>query len=121
MQDYHQVVKKSVNSDTDTTTIGAGTGFSGSPSNMLYNPRETFVDINFNLYVADCYNSRIQFFRPGQLNGTIVNVTDLTLSFYRPSEVVLDADGYLYIVDSFNDHIVGERTHGFRCLTISVQ
>jgi hypothetical protein len=49
----HQVVKKWLNDNINASTIGAGTGLSGSASNMLNEPRGIFVDINFDLYVAD--------------------------------------------------------------------
>jgi len=39
-----------------TTTIVAGTGVQGAESDMLQFPRGMFVDINLDLYVADCDN-----------------------------------------------------------------
>jgi len=56
----HKVILKSLNISTNTSTIGAGTGSSGSTSNQLKNPSGIFVDINFDLYVADSQNNRIQ-------------------------------------------------------------
>ncbi|UJR16931.1 hypothetical protein I4U23_003829 [Adineta vaga] len=43
----------------------AGIGSAGSATNMLFNPRGIFVDINYKLYVADCGNNRIQLFSSG--------------------------------------------------------
>jgi hypothetical protein len=73
MTDLHQVVAKSLNSASNAVIIvAAGTGCIGSSSNMLYQPHGIFVDISFDLYVADSGNNRIQLFRPGQLNATSV-------------------------------------------------
>ena len=44
----------------------------GSASDRLADPQGIFVDIDFNLYVADNGNNRIQLFLPGQLNATTV-------------------------------------------------
>jgi hypothetical protein len=115
----HQVVKKWLNDSTNTSTIVAGTGINGSSSNMLNRPNGIFVDINFDLYVADWYNHRIQLFRSGQSNGITVagdgsSTTTIALSF--PNGIVLDADKYLFIVDQHNHRIVGPGPNGFRCL-----
>lgn len=85
---------------------------------MLYNPNGIFVDNNFNLYVADTGNHRIQFFQSGQLTATTVvgKGAPGTISLYNPTDVLLDADGYLFIVDSGNYRIVGSASNGFRCI-----
>ncbi len=85
MRDLHQVVTKPLNSTSNVLRMVAGTGCNGSYSNMLNNPYGIFVDINFDLYVADCGNNRIQLFPSGQLNGTTVpeigpSGTTITLS-----------------------------------------
>jgi NHL repeat len=119
MRDLHQVVAKSLNSVSDVlTTIVAGVGCSGSTSNMLSSPYGIFVDINFDLYVADCGNNRIQLFPSDQLNGITVvgNGATETITLSCPTGVVLDADNYLFIVDSNNHRIVGSGPNGFRCL-----
>jgi hypothetical protein len=114
----YQVVAMSLNSSANTPTIVAGNGSSGSTSNMLYWPNGIFVDISFNLYVADSGNNRIQKFEPGQLNGTTVagNQTTGTIALNSPHGVVLDGDNYLFIVDGGNNRIVGQGPNGFRCL-----
>ena len=85
---------------------------------MLYYPYGIFVDIDFDLYVADSYNHRIQLFQSGQSNGTTVAgiVVPGTITLYYPKSVVLDGDGYLFIVDSNNNRIVGSGPTGFRCV-----
>jgi hypothetical protein len=116
---FHQVVTTSLNSDSNITRTVAGNGTAGSASNMLRNPKGIFVDINFDLYVADYNNSRIQLFKSGQLNATTVAGNESfnpTITLYHPSGIVLDADGYLFIVDCGNNRIVGSGPNGFRCL-----
>jgi hypothetical protein len=115
----HQVVTESLNSVSNMLTIVAGIGCAGSSSYMLSHPQGIFVDINFDLYVADCGNNRIQLFQSGQLNATTVagnesSITTITLKC--PSGIVLDADKYLFIVDSGNNRIVGSGPNGFRCI-----
>jgi hypothetical protein len=115
----HQVEKKWLSDSTNTSAIVAGTGIDGSASNMLNRPHGIFVDINFDLYVADHNNHRIQLFPFGQSNGTTVagngsSPTTIILNF--PTGVVLDADKYIFIVDCFHHRIVGSGPNGFRCL-----
>ena len=114
----HQVVKKWIYSNTTATTVVAGIGSSGSALNRLHNPRGIFVDSNFDLYVADSSNHRIQRFRRGEPNGTTVvgkGASD-TITLNYPSGVVLDADGFLFIVDQGNNRIIWSGPLGFRCI-----
>jgi hypothetical protein len=115
----HQVVTESLNSVSNMLTIVAGIGCAGSSPYMLNSPCGIFVDINFDLYVADCGNNRIQLFQSGQLNATTVagngsSITTITLNC--PSGIVFDADKNLFIVDSGNNRIVGSGPNGFRCI-----
>ncbi len=119
MFDRHQVVKKWLNDNTSTSSIAAGTGAFGSTSNTLHDPFGIFVDTNFDLYVADSGNARIQLFRSGQLNAITVagaNSPNTTITLNWPTGIVLDADKYLFIVDSDNNRIVGSGPTGFRCI-----
>jgi hypothetical protein len=119
IRDLHQVVTKPLNSVSNTLTIIAGTCFSGSSSYMLDSPYGIFVDINFDLYVADCVNNRIQLFQSGQLNGTTVagsGSLNTTITLKHPTGIVLDADSNLFIVDRDNNRIVGSGPNGFQCL-----
>ena len=63
MVDHHQVVKRSFFDTVNMTNIIAGNSTNGSESNMLSSPRGIFVTKEFDLYVADCGNNRIQRFR----------------------------------------------------------
>ena len=114
----NQVVKTSLCSNSNATIIVAGNGTQGSGSYMLFGPNGIFVDQNFTLYVADCYNNRIQRFIVGQLNGTTIagNGTNGTISLYQPTAIILDANGYLYITDYGNSRIVASGPTGFRCI-----
>jgi DNA-binding beta-propeller fold protein YncE len=114
----NQVFKTSVGHNLNISDIVAGNGTAGSASNMLNEPHGIFVDINFNLYVADTLNHRIQLFKPEHLVGITVaggKATE-TIELNRPMGIVLDADGYLFIVDEGNHRIVGSGPGGFRCL-----
>ena len=117
MYSEHKVVKKWLNSNPSTMTA-AGTGSYGSASNKLNSPYGIFVDTNFDLYVADQYNHRIQLFRLGQINGTTVagsTSPNLTISLYYPSYVILDGNKYLFITD-LSHRIIGSDENGFRCI-----
>jgi len=119
MQYSHKVISKSLNISTNTSIIVAGNGSYGQASNMLYAPRGIFVDINFDLYVADYSNDRIQLFQQGTLNGITVagsGSSTITISLYRPTGIILDADKYLYIIEYGSHRIVGQGPTGFRCL-----
>lgn len=116
---YHQVVKRSLNNTMMATTIAAGTGFSGDALDELDDPRGIHVDINFDLYVADCGNDRIQLFQLDSTNGiTVAGETSLypTITLSCPSGIALDVDKYLFIADHLNHRIVGSGPNGFRCL-----
>jgi hypothetical protein len=115
---HHHVIKMSLSDGTTTPTIHAGTGVPGSASNMLNGPHGIFVHTNFDLYVADFNNNRIQLYQSGQSNGITVagNGAPGSITLNHPTSVILDADRYLFIVDSDNHRIVGSNQAGFRCL-----
>jgi len=115
----HKVVKSWLNDTVITSTIVAGTGTQGYAPDELDEPRGIFVDLNFDLYVADCVNGRIQLFQVGQSNGKTVagnKSPNRTISLDCPTGIVLDAQKYLFIVDQGNNRIVGSGPNGFRCL-----
>lgn len=120
MYHLHQVVTKSLNSYSNAFSTVAGIRSTrGSASNMLDNPLGIFVDVNFDLYVADTSNNRIQLFPLGELYATTVagsGSSTTTITLNHPTAVVLDADKYLFIVDSGNHRIVGSGPTGFRCI-----
>ncbi|CAF1559920.1 unnamed protein product [Adineta steineri] len=120
MPDHHQVVKRSlIGSVMNSNVVAVGTGIYGSASNQLGSPRGIFVDVNSDLYVADCGNDRVQLFQPEEAHGiTIAGSTtqNPTITLRCPSGITLDADKYLFIVDSGNHRIVSSSLNGFRCL-----
>ena len=118
LADNDQVVKKSLNTTPNSLAIVAGTGVGGSASDQLNDPQGIFIHINFDLYVADSSNSRIQLFRFGELNATTVagSTASGTITLYYPTSVVLDADTNLFIVDQNSHRIVASGLNGFRCI-----
>ncbi|CAF4107638.1 unnamed protein product, partial [Adineta steineri] len=120
MRDHHQVVKRSLNDPLMTSNrVATGTSIKGSASNQLASPVGIFVDVNLNLYVADCGNDRVQLFNSGESNGVTVagsGSVNPTITLRCPSGIMLDAEKYLFIVDQLNHRIVGSGLNGFRCL-----
>ncbi|CAF4246229.1 unnamed protein product [Adineta steineri] len=115
----HQIMKYPSSSSTNNSGIRiAGNGSSGSLSNLLTNPMGIFVDTNFNLYVADSGNNRIQFFKPGETNGSTVvgTVSSSNIILRKPTSVILDGNGYLFIVDSNNNRIIMSGSLYTRCI-----
>ena len=114
----HQVLMKSLNTNSTIWTIAAGTDCSGSTSNTLNGPCGIFVDTDLNLFVTDCLNNRVQKFLSAQVNAITVagNGALDTITLNCPSGVILDGDGYLFIVDSNNHRVVASGPTGFRCI-----
>ena len=108
----------SLNSIGNTISTRAGNGTSGSTSTQLSGPWGIFVDKNFDLYVADAGNHRIQRFRSGDSNGTTVAGSSIAnnLSLNYPTDVVLDAFGHIYIADSANSRIIRVTSNTYQCL-----
>ena len=118
LEDYHQIIRKSLNNSFDQVRIVAGTGITGSTSFMLNRPQGIFVDVNLDLYVADRSNNRVQLFPFDQSDGTTIagNGSSLsTIHLDHPVVVVLDANKYVFIVDHGNHRIIGSDSNGFRC------
>ena len=119
MQDSDQVIQTSLLTNGSSSWPVAGTGTGGSNSDQLKKPQGIFVDFQFNLYVADRDNGRIQKFTSGNTTGTtiavnIISANPTTLS--KPTGVVLDGDGYLFIMDMDKKRIIGQGLYGFRCV-----
>ena len=114
----HQVVTKSLSDPTNALSIVAGKGCSAAGSDGLARPWGIFVTLNLSLYVADCYNHRIQRFHSGQANAMTMagNGAPGTINLAYPTDVVLDGNGYLFIVDRDSHGIFGSGPSGFRCV-----
>jgi hypothetical protein len=114
----HLVIKQSLNNGSNKSVIVAGNGTQGLGNNMLNGPRGIFVTIHFDLYIADCWNHRVQLFKPGQSDGITVtgSISTSSMNLRNPTGVVLDADDYLFIVDNGNHRIIGLGSNGFYCV-----
>ncbi|CAF1478174.1 unnamed protein product [Adineta ricciae] len=119
MYNQHKVIKRWLNDADLTPKIVAGNGTEGSALNELSSPVGIFVDVNFDLYVADYRNNRIQQFEVGQLNGKTrvgQGSSNFTITLSLPIGIVLDAQKYLFILEQGSGRIMGEDANGFRCL-----
>ncbi|CAF5074527.1 unnamed protein product [Rotaria sp. Silwood1] len=118
IRDGHQIVKISLDSKDSTWSNVAGMGCAGSTEDMLDQPFGIYVNDNYDLYVADTGNDRIQLFHHGESKGITVAGRTLGERFAldKPSSIMLDADNNLFIVDSGNQRIVRVGANGFRCL-----
>lgn len=115
----HMVTRTSWQDRSNSFTIVAGTGSPGLSTITLNNSRGIFVTSNLDLYVADCNNDRVQFFRAGQTNATTVqwSGSNSTLILDSPVGVTLDADGYLYIVSLSHHRVIAVSPAGSgRCV-----
>ena len=119
LDSQHVVIKNSLPAGLVSTTVAAGTWSFGTSSTELSGPNGIFVDRNnFNMYIADSYNHRIQLFQFNQRNATTVAGSGApgTISLNYPDTITVDADGYMFIADTANHRIVGSGPAGFRCI-----
>ncbi|CAF0747240.1 unnamed protein product [Adineta steineri] len=119
MSSKNKIVKRWLNDGEMNAKTVAGIGIYGFGSNQLANPKGIFVDVNFDLYVADFGNDRIQLFKSRESTGiTIVGKgsSNNIISLDRPSAIVLDADKYLFIVDRDNHRIIRSGSNDIRCI-----
>jgi hypothetical protein len=93
-----------------TLVLGDLNGVPGPTSTMLQHPVGVTLDQWGNIYVADTYNNRIQFFLAGTQSGTTIagvggiaggNATLLN----NPYTVVLDDNLNLYVADGNNHRV----------------
>jgi DNA-binding beta-propeller fold protein YncE len=85
-------------------------GAAGSGATTLNTPYDVTLDWMGNIYVADRYNYRIQFFLANQTTGTtIAGVSGTsgssTTKFNEPLSVALDSQLNLYVADTDNDRV----------------
>jgi len=119
VRDRHKVLSKPLSAQSTILSIVAGTGISGNTANKLNGPHGLFVDTNFDLYVADSYNNRIQLFQSGQFNATTVagsGSINTTITLNSPISVVLDSNKYLFITEYGSHRVVGSGPNGFQCI-----
>ena len=108
----------SLNRNGSTVIIRAGIGSGGLGANELNHPWGIFVDLNFDLYVADGLNHRIQRFMANEFNGTTVAGKGIPkgLHIAMPTDVILDGNNHLYIADNNNHRVVRVSSSDFQCL-----
>jgi DNA-binding beta-propeller fold protein YncE len=114
----NQVLKKHLSDKRFALSVAAGSGCGNSESGSLHYPLGIFVDINFDLYVADYWNNRIQMFPMGQSSGItmVAAVGRYNISLNNPTSIVLDAMNNMYIADGGNHRVVKAGPHGTRCI-----
>ena len=103
----HRIVRWALNASNWTLVAGKINGAPGSLSTELSFPTDVELDPMGNMYVADRYNHRIQFFVPDQLNGqTILGTTGISGSnstlLNNPISLVFDGQLNLYVIDLNN-------------------
>lgn len=92
-------------------TVAGVTGQNTAASNQLYSPFALTIDFNYNLYIADCNNNRIQRWQRGASTGTTVcgnasGTAGGTASDLRsPAGVVVDSNSNIYIGDGANARV----------------
>ena len=96
--------------NTTGTTVAGVTGSSGNTANKLNQPSNLFVDNNYNMYIADSGNHRIQFWAAGATNGTTVAGTtsssgNSATQLNSPADVFVDSSGNIYVADRTNNRI----------------
>ncbi|CAF4520227.1 unnamed protein product, partial [Rotaria sp. Silwood2] len=93
------------------TVLAGSSGNRGTSPTLLYNPYSSFIDIYGNLYVADFYNHRIQYFRSGSTTAiTIAGTTSTGGPTYsqlnNPSSIYVDSNRKMYILDASNCRVL---------------
>ncbi|CAF0818380.1 unnamed protein product [Adineta ricciae] len=118
LKSKHKVVSLSLDTNTSVVTTVAGNGTAGSTSVQLSNPYGIFVTSDFDLYIADSQNNRIQLFRQNQRNASTVakNAFPSNLTLTNPTDVIVDGSGCLFIVDNMSHRIVRVVATYFYCV-----
>ncbi|CAF1549069.1 unnamed protein product, partial [Rotaria sordida] len=90
----HNIVRWVIGATTWTLVAGSITGTAGSTSILLNQPHDVVLDPIGNVYVADGFNNRIQFFLNDQPNGTTIvgigTATSTVTGLFLPVSVAID-------------------------------
>ena len=106
----HNVVRWVINASNWILVLGDINGIAGSGSMSLNSPWDVIADPYGNIYVADRYNQRVQYFLANERNGTtIAGATGLSGTaanrLSEPLSIALDSQLNLYVSDSANNRI----------------
>ena len=114
----HRVVRSSLDIPTSMPVTVAGNGKDEATSVTLRRPGGIFVDTNFDLYIADCGNNRVQLFKNGQNKGETVaaKLKKFRVLLECPIQVFLDENKNLFIVDRGNHRVIRSNSYGFDCV-----
>ena len=114
----HRVGRTTLANPGNFATIAGTNGVNGTTPDKFNIPYGIILDANYNLYVADFGNHRIQFFRPGEVNGTTVAGAAAagTITLFQPNFITLDGNGYLYILEYGTSRLVSSGPNGFHCI-----
>lgn len=96
--------------NTTGRTVAGLTGSGGNAANLLNQPWNLFVDSNYNMYIADAGNHRIQYWPAGAALGmTIAGIPgsagNSNTQLNMPSDVFADSRGNIYVADRNNNRI----------------
>ena len=118
LAEQHRVITLSPRNPSSPEQYSVGTGSCGSTSRELCFPMGLYVSNEFDLYVADSNNNRIQRFRNRSSVGeTVVGTSGgIEIDLSRPTALISDVDGTLFILDSGHHRIVHYFGSGWRCV-----
>lgn len=108
LRDDHRVMRYSFVPYTGRGENLLGDGKSASSPTSLDHPTAIYVDDNFDLYIADTGNNRVQLLKDGQSEGrTFVGKDgdEIKFDIDRPTGLSMDKRGHLYILQ-----------HSHRCI-----
>lgn len=108
----YRIQRFSLNGSGIGVTVAGGNG-DGSAANQLSRPTDiTLSKIDGSLYIADCYNNRIQkWLKNATVGITVAGSPIATLGstpylLYKPYGLAVDdQEKYLYVSDSYNNRI----------------
>jgi hypothetical protein len=108
--DSNNIVRWILGDTSWTLVAGDSNGLAGNTSTLFNAPRDVTFDRMGNMFVADKFNHRIQFFMVGQTNGiTIAGITGISgvnsTLLNSPHSIELDNQLNLYVADSLNHRI----------------
>lgn len=118
VKNAHHVATTLLYNSKNVITVRAGNGTNGSAENQLSSPWGIFVDIDFNLFVADADNNRIQMFFPNKINGITVAGKGIPcrLELNFPTDLVVDGNGFIYISDHRNHRVIRVGSNNYQIL-----